>query len=158
MDEQNDFQAARPLESAARAEQFSIWAMRLWWGGFPELDTAWPDLVRGFKVCGVPAALESLHRFCSIALSAAGCGSGIACIHCPRITAVEEKLLDALAAAQRCDSIELECRLREFMPASAARLATAHAQRYAQALTTGGLEWRATVFDFDAAPASQRLH
>lgn len=157
MDDQDDFQAARPLESAARAEQFSLWAMRLWWGGFPELDTAWPDLVRGFRVCGVPAALESLHRFCSIALSAAGCGSGIACIHCPRITAIEEQLLAALAVAQQCDSIELECRLREFMAPSAARLATAHAKRFAHALASGGLEWRAALLN-DATPASQRLH
>jgi len=158
MEEHSDFPAARPLESASRAEQFSIWAMRLWWGGFPELDTAWPDLVRGFRVCGVPTALESLHRFCSIALAASGRGSGVACIHCPRITAVEEQLLDALAVASESDSIEIECRLRQVLPPAAARLAAAHAGRYARALAAGGLEWRTSIFDFDATPASQRLH
>ena len=44
----------RLAASATRAEQFSVWAMRLWWRGFPELDTAWPHLVAEFRRCGVP--------------------------------------------------------------------------------------------------------
>lgn len=121
------------------AEQFSVWAMRLWWRGFPELDTAWPHLVAGFRRCGVQA-IEACHRFCSTALAAAGCGYGMGCLHCPRLTPTEERLLAALASANGGVE-EAELRLREVLPASAARLAAPHAVRLARALSDSGLEW-----------------
>jgi hypothetical protein len=118
--------------------------MRLWSGHFPELDTAWPDFVRGFRVCGVQSAIEACHRFCSVALAAAGCCSGIACPCCPSITPVEEKLLEALAIAGRGEVEVAEEYLRQIMPASAARLAVPHAARFALVLARSGLEWPAT--------------
>lgn len=130
----------RLAENATPAEQFSVWSLRLWWSAFPELDAAWPDLVRGFRLCAVPAALEACHRFCSVALSAAGCGAGVACLHCPRISAVEDRLLEALAAAAS-DRADTEMILRQVMPASAARLAAPHAARFARALAQAGLDW-----------------
>lgn len=78
--------------------------MRLWWRAFPELDLAWPDLVAGFRSCGVAAALESCHRFCSIALGAARCGDHACCLHCPEISPTGEKLLEARSAPHQYDS------------------------------------------------------
>jgi hypothetical protein len=161
-------QVPRLAEQATPAEQFSIWAMRLWWGAFPELETAWPDLVRGFRICAVTSALEAFHRFCSIALSAAGCGAGMACLYCPRITPLEDKLLEALAAATASECGGTETILRQIMPASAARMAAPHAARFARAVAQGGLRWprapaahesRLAAFDPPAANEfSERLH
>jgi hypothetical protein len=158
----------RLAASATRAEQFSIWAMRLWSGHFPELDAAWPDFVRGFRVCGVQSAIEACHRFCSVALAAAGCSCGIACPCCASITPLEEKLLEALAVASRGDLDAAEEYLRKVMPASAARLAIPHAARFAQALARAGLDWpTAPAIDEDvyervdysvASVSSRRLH
>lgn len=133
--------APRATQDATSAEQFSIWAMRLWWSGFPELDSAWPDLVRGFRACSIPSALEACHRFCSVTLSAAGCGGGIACLYCPRITTVEEALLESLGAAASSNYLDVETYLRRVMPDSAARLAAPHAMRFARNLTGTGLHW-----------------
>ncbi len=148
----------RLAASATRAEQFSVWAMRLWWRGFPELDATWPHLVAGFRRCGVQA-IEACHRFCSTALAAAGCGYGIGCLHCPRLTPTEERLLAALASAN-AGVHEAELRLREVLPASAARLAAPHAVRLARALADSGLEWpECTSIGFDESPAiAARLH
>lgn len=133
----------RLAAAATRGEQFSLWAMRLWWGGFPELDRAWPDLVAGFRAYGVQGAIEACHRFCSTALAAAGCGYGIGCLQCPHITPTEERLLAALAAASSGDLDSVESRLQEVLPASAARLAAPHAVRLVRALATSGFEWPA---------------
>lgn len=148
----------RLAASASRAEQFSVWAMRLWWRGFPELDTAWPHLVAGFRRCGVEA-IEACHRFCSTALAVAGCGYGIGCLNCPRLTPTEERLLAALASAS-AGVHEAEIRLREVLPASAARLAAPHAVRLARALSDSGLEWPTSdCVELEELPAlSQRLH
>jgi len=158
----------RLAAGATPAEQFSIWAMRLWWSAFPELDSAWADLARGFRVCAVPASLESFHRFCSVVHSAAGCGSGIACLHCPRITCVEDRLLEALAAATAPDYTQTEDLLRQIMPASAARIAAPHAARFARELAQAGLPWPALPEAMDvriraceqpaATHVSERLH
>lgn len=159
----------RFAEAATPAEQFSVWAMRLWWSAFPELDAAWPDLVRGFRVCTSPAALEPFHRFCSVTLSAAGCGAGIACLRCPRITLLEDRLLESLAAAAAGDA-DVEMVLRTVLPASAARLAAPHAIRFAQLIAEAGLGWPQPVhvasvraghespFAALAAGESRRLH
>jgi hypothetical protein len=156
----------RLAESATPAEQFSIWAIRMWWGAFPELDTVWAELARGFRFCAAPSALEACHRFCSVMLCAAGCGSGIACIHCPRITPLEDRLLEALAAARTNEYLETEMLLRQLVPASAARIAAPYAARFARDLAEAGLQWpgsprAATVRALDPAPdllISERLH
>jgi hypothetical protein len=127
--------------SATRAEQFSIWALRLWWRAFPELDAAWADFLHGFRVCGVPSAVESCHRFCSIVLAAAGCGSGIACLHFPHIAPAEEQLLSLLAAGTAGEAGRVERLLRKVVPPAAARLASSHAVHYAQILNNAGLHW-----------------
>lgn len=158
----------RLAASATRAEQFSIWAMRLWWRGFPELDAIWPDFVHGFRVCGVLPAIESCHRFCSIALAASGHGCGIGCLHCPQIAPREERLLEALGAANGGNHDLVENLLRNSVPASAARLMAPHAVHFARALNDAGLLWpqRAVPHDANslssadaAAPMfSQRFH
>jgi hypothetical protein len=160
--------APRATQDATSAEQFSIWAMRLWWSGFPELDAAWPDLVRGFRACSVPSALEACHRFCTVTLSAAGCGDGIACLYCPRIATVEEALLASRSTAASSNYLDVESHLRRIMPDSAARLAAPHAMRFARHLDGAGLRWpvpavsRIDMHTFSAVPAiddaSDRIH
>jgi hypothetical protein len=126
---------------ASRAEQFSLWAVRLWWRAFPELETGWGDFLRGFRVCGVPCAVEPCHRICSVMLSAAGCGSGVACIHFPRILQTEEQLLTALAAGTTGETWVVEASLRTIAPAAAARSAAPLVVDYAQILANAGLTW-----------------
>jgi hypothetical protein len=127
--------------TASRAEQFSLWAMRLWWQGFPEIDAVWGDLVRGFRVCGVSTALEPWHRFCSLMLATGGAGHAIACIYYPRVMPGETLLLDALATAARGSVELLEAHLRAVTPPTVARLAAPHACRFATALTEARLDW-----------------
>jgi hypothetical protein len=127
--------------SATRAEQFSIWALRLWWEAFPDLPGAWSDFLHGFRVCGVQTAVESCHRFCSIVLATGACGTGVACLHAPHIAPTEEQLLAALAAADRGDVARVEGLLRTMVPNTAARIAAPLAVHYAQILTTAGLSW-----------------
>jgi len=158
----------RLASSASRAEQFSVWAIRLWWQGFPQLEAVWPRLAAGFQQCGVPLAIEACHRFCSTVLAAAGSGSGVACLACPRITSGEEYLLAALVVASTGCIDAAETQLRQMMPASAARIAAPHAVRFAQALARAGLEWPASEDSWsEPAPqagsagfltASSRLH
>src|SRR5262245_56151634 len=126
----NQHRAIRSAACASRTEQFLIWAMRLWWRAFPELDLAWGDLVIGFRHCGVPAAIESCHRFCSIALVAADRAGGIGCLHCPFISRAEEDLLEALSLASCGDVEAAEIPLRRLMSARAARHAAPHAVRF----------------------------
>ncbi len=38
----------RLTSSATRAEQFSLWALRLWWCAFPELEVGWREFLHGF--------------------------------------------------------------------------------------------------------------
>lgn len=159
----------RLASSASQAEQFSLWAMRLWWRAFPELQAAWPDFLHGFRVCGVPAAVESCHRFCSVVLATGMCGVEIGCVHFPRILPAEERLLEALSAARDADASRVEAILREVVPPSAAHVATPLALRYAQILTGAGLSWQQPSMR-DGAPLrreavevtgslfSQRLH
>jgi hypothetical protein len=161
-------QLPRLAEHATPAEQFSIWAMRLWWGVFPELDTAWPHLVRGFRQCNAAAStLEAFHRFCSIALPATARGAGIACPYCPRITPLEEKLLEGLAAATGIEFTVAEATLRQVMSASAARIAAPHAARFARGMAQAGLPWprvngteaaHSAALDPSGNKSSQRLH
>lgn len=134
----------RLASSATRAEQFSLWALRLWWRAFPELETGWREFLHGFRVCGVPDAVEPCHRFCALMLSGAGCGSGIACIHFPRILATEEQLLAALAAGTTGEPWAAEASLRQFAPATAARAASVLVVDYAQILANAGLSWPGT--------------
>ena len=100
-----------------------------------------------------------------MALSAAGCGSGIACLYCPRITTIEDKLLEALAAASGSDHTDAETLLRQIMPAAAARTAAPHAARFARAIAQAGLQWPSAptreshIKNFDAPLSlSGRLH
>jgi hypothetical protein len=138
----------RLASTASRAEQFSLWALRLWWQAFPELQLAWGEWLHGFRVCGVSSAVEACHRFCAITLSAAGCGSGIACIHFPRILSTEEQILAALAGGATGEPWVVEASLRTFAPAAAARSAAPLAVDYARILVNAGLEW-------PGAPSSQ---
>lgn len=148
----------RLAAAASRAEQFSIWAMRLWWCGFPEIDSVWPDFAQGFRACGVAPALESCHRICSIALATAGCGNGIACLHCPHIAPAEEQLLAALVAANSGESDRSEMLFRQFLPATAARLVAPQAVHYAQILTHAGLLWPPSIAIERAHRALNGLH
>ena len=134
-------QNLRRVTSATRAEQFAIWSLRLWWRAFPELQCAWPELLHGFRVCHVPTAVESCHRFCSTVLVIAGCGSGVACLHFPRIAATEEQLLTTLAAGASGDQQRVERVLRTFVPANVAVVAAPHALQYSQILASAGMEW-----------------
>jgi hypothetical protein len=134
--------------SATRAEQFSIWAFRLWWEAFPDLPNAWGDFLHGFRVCGIPLAVESCHRFCSIVLATGACGTGLACLHSPHIAPTEEQLLAVFAAGNGGDLVRVEGLLRTMVPNRAARIAAPLAIQYAQILTHGGLYW----------PRSERLH
>jgi hypothetical protein len=131
----------RLASRASRAEQFSLWALRLWWRAFPELETGWSDFLHGFRVCGVQGAVEPCHRFCAIMLSAAGCGSGVACIHFPRILPTEEQLLSALEAGTTGEHWVVEATLRTFAPATAARAAAPFIVDYAQILAQAGISW-----------------
>lgn len=136
-----DDPSLRLASRATRAEQFSLWALRLWWHAFPELQFGWRELLHGFRVCGVPSAVECCHRFCAVILSAGGCGSGIACIHFPRILQTEEQLLAALAAGTTGEPWVVEASLRAFAPAAAARSAAPLAVDYARILANAGLDW-----------------
>lgn len=127
--------------AASRAEQFSVWAMRLWWRSYPELQASWGEFLHGFRVCGVAPAVESCHRFCSIALAAGGRGTGLACLHFPLILPGEELLLSALALGQEGDLGRIENTLRTLIPPSAARIAAPNVVRYAQILADAGLSW-----------------
>jgi hypothetical protein len=147
----------RPAESGTPAEQFCIWAMRLWWRGFPELDAVWPDLARGFQVCGVTPALEAWHRFCSTALAAAGQGAGVACLYCPRITPTEECLLAALSVASTGSPAQVERVLLNCVPPAAARLMTPHVMHFTRVVTHAGLQWPVRN-SHSMAAFSQRLH
>ncbi len=127
--------------AATRAEQFSIWALRLWWRSYPELQTGWGEFLHGFRVCGVAPAVESCHRFCAIALAAGGRGTGLACLHFPLILPTEELLLAALASGIEGDTYRTEAILRTLVPASAVRIAAPLVVRYAQILGDAGLAW-----------------
>jgi hypothetical protein len=156
----------RLASRASRAEQFSLWAMRLWWRAFPELETGWGDFLHGFRVCGVQGAVEPCHRFCAIVLSAAGCGAGVACIHFPRILSTEEQLLSALEAGTTGEHWVVEATLRTFAPASAARAAAPLVVDYAHILANAGISWPGSAGPFrpslrpreQAYGMSQRLH
>jgi hypothetical protein len=159
----------RLLASATRAEQFSTWALRTWWRSFPELQLGWSDLMHGFRVCGVQPALESCHRFCSIVLTIAGGGQGLACPHFARIVPMEERLLGALAMAETGEPDFVESLLLDVVPTAAARLAAPQAIRYARVLASAGLEWpqraklvaadpRSRTFSAPEIALSQRLH
>ncbi|HTU66199.1 MAG TPA: hypothetical protein VMF52_09625 [Steroidobacteraceae bacterium] len=131
----------RATSDASRGEQFSLWALRTWWQAFPEVDAAWPELVRGFRACQVPLALESCHRLCSVLLASGGCGAALGCPCCPGITPGEEILLDVLRAAAGGEESRVLLRLRRFAPAAMARLAAPHAIRFARQLHAAGLSW-----------------
>jgi hypothetical protein len=131
----------RYAAAASRAEQFSIWALRLWWRAFPELHCGWADFLHGFRVLGVLPAVESCHRFCSVVLVPAGRESGLACLHFPLILAREEQLLAALSAASEGDSALSQRILSTFISPSAARVGAQHAAHYAQILSSAGLQW-----------------
>ena len=133
--------ALRLAISATRAEQFSIWAMRLWWRSFPQLDSGWSDFLHGFRVCGVAPAVESCHRFCSIALAASACGSGIACVHYPRIVPMEEQLLSVFSVANLGESDRVESLLRGLLPETSVRTAAPLVIHYAQILEHAGMQW-----------------
>ena len=131
----------RPAAQASRAEQFSLWAIRIWWSRYPELDAIWPKLAQGFRAFGIPAALESLHGFCSIALVMAKETPAIACSRCTSINRHEERLLLILRlAAQGQTHLALQ-ELLSGLPSASARMAARHADRFAQLLTVSGLEW-----------------
>jgi hypothetical protein len=136
--------------AATRAEQFSIWALRLWWRSFPELHNGWADFLHGFRVLGVVPAVESCHRFCSVVLAAGGRDPGLACPHFPLILDREERLLAAFSAASEGDLVLSERVLSTFTSPSMARTGAQHAERYVQILSSAGLEWPA------CEPASQR--
>lgn len=160
-------ESLRLVSCASRAEQFSIWALRIWWRAFPELQAGWGDFLHGFRVCGVQPAIESCHRFCSIVLGTSARGSSIACVHFPHILAAEERLLAVLAAGQSGDVARVEELLREFVPPATARVAATQAARFAQVLANAGLDWAQvsaaptspTRGHFDhASLVSERLH
>jgi hypothetical protein len=136
-----DDSSLRVASRATRAEQFSLWALRLWWHSFPELQFGWREFLHGFSVCGVPSAAEPCHRFCALILSAGGCGSRIACTHFPRILPIEEQLLSALAVGTTGEPWVVEASLRTFSPAAAARSAAPLAVDYARILANAGLDW-----------------
>jgi hypothetical protein len=131
----------RLVARATRAEQFSLWAMRLWWHVSPELQFGWSELLHGFGGCGVSSAVEPCHRFCSLILGAGGCGPRIACIHFPRILPIEEQLLGALAVGTTGEPWVVEASLRTFLPAAVARSAAPLAVDYARILSNAGLDW-----------------
>ncbi|MGC4111401.1 MAG: hypothetical protein QM747_13455 [Nocardioides sp.] len=134
----------RVAAEATRGEQFSLWALRMWWRAFPKVDAVWPELVHGFRACGIPAALESCHRLCTVLLATGGCGAALGCPACPGITPGEEILLDVLRAAASGEEGRVILRLRRFAPAAVARLAAPHAIRFARALAAAGLDWPAS--------------
>lgn len=150
----------RPTEGSTQAEQFSLWAFRLWWSAFPELQLAWGDFLHGFRVCGVLPAAESCHRFCSIVLATAGGGSGVACLNCPYILPTEDQLLSALVVAGSADVSNVERALRKLIPPTAARVAAPLAVRYTQALADAGFKWPTPpIFvDRSGAHSVNRLH
>src|SRR5262245_52405425 len=104
MTENDPVAGPRLAAHASRAEQFALWAIRLWWSRYPELDLVWPKLARGFRAFGMPAALESLHGFCSIALVMAAEVPALACERCSSINSHEERLLQVLRLASRGES------------------------------------------------------
>jgi hypothetical protein len=159
--------ALRLAVQASRAEQFALWAIRLWWSRFPELDAVWPKLAQGFRAFGMPAALESLHGFCSIALVVAAQTPAIACARCSSIHPDEERLLQMLCLAARGETVLAQRQLLSTLPAASAQLAIRHAERFAQLLIVAGLEWpRVDEPDGESlssnaasrAHASSRLH
>jgi len=125
----------------SRAEQFALWAIRVWWSRFPELDAVWPKLAQRFRAFGIPAALESFHGFCSIALVMAEEIPVIACLRCSSINAHEERLLQILCLAARGETLLAHRELRATLPTASARLAIQHAERFAQLLSVAGLDW-----------------
>jgi hypothetical protein len=131
----------RPAAQASRAEQFALWAIRIWWSRYPELDAVWPKLAQGFRAFGMPAALESLHGFCSIALVKAEQVPAISCPRCTSINHNEGRLLQILCLAAQGRMFLVHRELLSILPAPSARLATQHAERLAQLMTVAGLEW-----------------
>jgi hypothetical protein len=155
----------RYAASATRAEQFSIWALRLWRRAFPELDRGWSGFLHGFQVLGVLPAVESCHRFCSVVLARSE--ACVACQHFPLILADEEQLLAALRAASEGDTSLSERMLSRFVSPPAARVGAQHAARYAQILSDAGLQWPTHELAFPRAMLhtkegpllySERLH
>lgn len=134
---------ARPRLSAqaSRAEQFALWAIRLWWSRYPQLDAVWPKLEHGFRIFGMPAALEPLHGFCSIALVMSEDPPSVACSRCSSINSHEERLLRILCLAAQGEGPLANQQLLSALPATSARLATRHAERFAQMLIVAGLIW-----------------
>lgn len=141
--------------------------MRLWWRAFPELHCGWADFLHGFRVLGVLPAVESCHRFCSVVLTSACRDTGLACLHFPLILEREERFLAALSFAGEGEVIVSERILSTFVSPSAARVAAQYAARYAQILTSAGLQWpprapvppRALFHNSEGAPLySERLH
>ena len=131
----------RLCAQASRAEQFALWGIRLWWCRYPELDAVWPRLAQGFRAFGMPAALEPLHGFCSIALVMSEETPAIACPRCSSINSHEERLLQILCLAAQGEGALAHQQLLSTLPAASARLATRHAERFAQLLTVAGLAW-----------------
>jgi hypothetical protein len=149
----------RPAAQASRAEQFALWAIRIWWSRFPELDAVWPKLAQGFRAFGMPAALESLHGFCSIALVKAEETPVIACSHCTSINRHEERLLQILCLAAQGRTLLAHQELLSSLPAASTRVATQHAERLAQLLTVAGLEWpRGDELNGDMPSSNYRSH
>jgi hypothetical protein len=148
-----------PVAQVSRAEQFSLWAIRIWWSRFPELDAVWPKLAQGFRAFGMPAALESLHGFCSIALVMAEDIPTLACSRCTSINRDEERLLRILRLAAQGQTHLTFQELLSDLPAGSARIAARHAERFAQLLTVSGLEWpRGNEPDGEKASATSGRH
>jgi hypothetical protein len=160
-------QGCCPFHSQPFAEQFTLWAVRLWVQAFSDETTADEILLDAFTRAGVPHGYDRLDDLMSIISCGAARTIRINDPCTSEISADEKSILRILARIQLDDSYDPSSDLQRFLKPSGARVAGEKAKAFASALMAGQIQLSAGEhLSFDglgsrlpgSAPGSQLIH
>ncbi len=127
------------LEALRFAEQFTVWAIRVWVKAVQGKAPPGRLLEEGFEVAGCEAALSPLHGLMRTLAVAAERSIDVRCINCRHVSPDEVSFLRAIAGFQRGCYGEGAMLIAGYLPPAAARTAIDHAAALAGHLASAGL-------------------
>lgn len=147
------------LEALRFAEQFVVWAIRVWVAAVKERRPPGRLLDEGFEVACCEEGLAPLHGLMHTLAVASERSIDVRCVNCRHVSPDESSLLRAIAGFQRGSYGEGAMLIAGYLPRAAARTAIDHAAALAGHLAAAGLMLAAAPMHRPpVAMASRTLH
>ncbi len=150
-----EFETGERFDTLPFAEQFMVWAMRMWVDSLKSDQDHLLLLAEGFVKANVAYGLNAFDRLMWVLAAGAASTIDIRCPNCAFVSPDEQRMLAVLADAQGADEDnDPSALLSDILTPSGLRFAGTHVEELARALTDSGMLLRPRVMQEAGAQTS----